>query len=83
MYFLLSFEYAPFIPESIYTQYDKLNDVINNQFWEYHDKFIKSRGNVNRESVLSDLTTKINLIEHMIRGINAEIRKTLSNTSIV
>lgn len=76
------FENAPFIPDSIYTKYDKLNDVINNQFWDYYDSVVKTN-NETKEIRLSDVTTVINLVEYKIREINTDIRMLITNTSIL
>lgn len=78
----LLFENAPFIPEDLFDKYDKLNSTISKLFWDYYNYCVDNSKTI-QESCLKDITTYINLIEHMIREINADIRKLLSNTSII
>ena len=78
------YENAPFIPEEIYKQYDGLNNLINNQFWDYHNRIL-NENNDQKESSSSkpDSSFSKELIEHIIREINALIRKNLASIRIV
>lgn len=76
------FENAPFLPESIYEKYDRLNNTISNLFWDYYD-FVTKENETKQKSSLEDITSFLDLIEYYLRDINSDIRKLLSNTSII
>lgn len=76
----LLYENAAFLPESIYKKYDELNNIINNQFWEY----LKSPyGNEDKKASEENYKAITDLIEFQLRDINADIRNHLASLSIV
>lgn len=79
----LLYENAPFIPEDIYEKYDRVNNLINNHFWKYMDNIhyvSKVEDGVKSAEDIEDIT---DVVEHLLREINATIRARIADMSII